>query len=204
MVQSLRRLPSDTLSENGLYFFQANPLQLFPAFPVIQIMTATPKRDDEPHFDGGASILHAGLTLWGRRSLRLFLAGPAEEQGKSGSKQGAFNHEGIASVQAEQKPGDIYIGALTAPYHVVHHDGNFCPEEVYNAEKFQRPYKVAVMLRSAAFGGARARSSATPPGPTPVFHAVRNAVYDALAATRLPVPTLAQSHAVFRQPFDVD
>ena len=63
-----------------------------------------------------------------------------------------------------------------------------------------RMFKVAVTLRSAAFGGARARSSNAPPGPMPVFHVVRAAVDDALRANRLPLPTLAQCLAAADEP----
>ncbi len=48
----------------------------FNQFVSIQFMRPN-ARDDVRHFDGGASILHMGLTLWGRWQLRLHLAVPA-------------------------------------------------------------------------------------------------------------------------------
>ena len=85
-------------------------------------------------------MLHAGLTVWGKRNLGVCLAKPAEEA--PGEWQ-----------WLPQQPGAFYIGNLCAPWHQVWHfapaqaeplfrrgDGNITFWLLGRLSKFKRPY----------------------------------------------------------------
>ena len=72
------------------------------AYAVIQVMKPG-KRDDPAHFDGAASLLHAGLTVWGRRGLEIRPLPTDQWQ------------------NFPQEPGSFYVGNLCAGWHKVAH-----------------------------------------------------------------------------------
>ncbi len=53
------------------------------------------------HNDGGASILHLGLTLYGRRRVRSLCG------------------EGLPDIVVPCRPGSLYLGGFTGPTHQV-------------------------------------------------------------------------------------
>ena len=59
------------------------------------------KREDGWHTDGGASLLHAGLTLFGSRTLLI------------------NTEDDTGCISLPQKPGSFYIGNLCALEHNV-------------------------------------------------------------------------------------
>ena len=195
IMKELRRVDSKDLGDNGADFFQQLLAESFPAYPVIQFMGPL-KRFDEPHFDGGASALHAGLGLWGRRVLRL-LAAPAPPRSSTSPPPAVLDRASITDSRTalRQTPGDFYVGGLFCPYHVVEHEGDDRPDELL--EIHGQRFKVAIMLRTDCFGAARARGKNSSPGPLPVFRVVRDAIHDALGSARLQAPTLEQCLEVF-------
>ena len=147
-------------------------------------------RWDQAHFDGGASILAAGLGVWGRRTLLLHAA-PASPDKKGTPPPENFQRSRDNAHALVQTPGDFYIGGLAQAWHQVRHEeGEAEPNEVLQVRG--KMYKVAVMLRTSAFGAARARAPSTPPGPTAVFKIVSAVIHDALQETKLKMPTLEQ------------
>ena len=106
-------------------------------------------REDGWHTDGGASLLHAGLTLLGRRTLLvdLPLAG---------------------CISLPQRPGSFYVGNLCALNHNVAHEeqaAGSCYGEGPPSEQVQ----IAIMLRSDVFRLCRARKKGATPGPKALF-----------------------------------
>jgi len=96
------------------------------------------------HTDGGSSLLHAGLPVFGSRNLEVELLG-----------------KGCISLR--QQPGSFYVGNMCAMQHrVVQKDSD---EGAYRGETdpFQ-PVQMAVMLRSDVFRNARARKANATPG----------------------------------------
>ena len=137
-----------------------------------------------------------GLGLWGCSILHV-LAAPANPRSSTSPPPEVLDRASItdAGTALRQTPGDFYVGGLACLSHVVEHDGEDRPDELLGVGGGK--YKVAIMLRTDAFGAARARSKGTPPGPTPVFQLARAAIHDALGAARLQVPTFEQCLAAF-------
>ena len=65
-------IPQEALGENGRHFVDNSLATNAWAYATIQVMKPG-EREDPPHFDGGASLLHAGLTIWGKRGLDVQL-----------------------------------------------------------------------------------------------------------------------------------
>ena len=127
------------------------------------------------HQDGGASILHLGLTLFGRRGLVC--------------RQGL----GLPDVFVANAPGTVYLGQLTGPRHQVTH------EAAQLGDLLEVPglgrCGVNVMMRTALFAYNRARLRNTTPSPAPLFEVLTRCFREALAARPLRLPTLAECQA---------
>ena len=107
---SLSPIPDPLRGENGRAFLKSNLADTAWVYAVGQAMIPTERYDDserydEEHCDGGASLLHAGLTIWGRRILFVTLA--------NGEKK-----------LVVQEPGDFYVGNMCAALHQVKHLGH--------------------------------------------------------------------------------
>ena len=76
--ETLTRIPPGRMGGNGRHFLESRLHDDALAYAVIQVMRPS-DRSDPAHFDGAASLLHAGLTVWGRRCLEVRLAKPAKE-----------------------------------------------------------------------------------------------------------------------------
>ena len=72
----LQKLPRSYLGDNGEDFLKADIMKTAFCYAYIQVMRARQRRDP-PHYDGGASWLHMGLTIFGRRKLHWNL--PAQD-----------------------------------------------------------------------------------------------------------------------------
>ena len=102
---SLGEFPAHALGQNGGGFLSTSFVGTALCYASIQIMRCQPRHDPE-HFDGGAPLLHAGLTVYGRRV--------------------------VAYQRAE--PGDFSAGNLTAPLHRVEHFGSAEAEPLYREQ----------------------------------------------------------------------
>ena len=185
IVAQLARLSLDDLGLNGQYFLAKEAADWFCRFISLQMLTPA-ERLDTAHFDGGASVLHLGLTLWGRRRVYLNLADPA-----GGAKSTADPAAGEEWVVTHQRPGSVYLANFCAPYHQVGHEGADDPDELFHSPS-GGTYKVAIMFRTSCFGAARGRTTSTPPGPKKVFAIVSTAVQGALLSNRFRLPTLLE------------
>ena len=101
---ALRTLPQEELRGNGQHFFSTCFSDTALTYGVIQVMKAGPRYDPE-HFDGGASLLHAGLTIFGTRHVEVKVAESA-----------ADNWDVLP-----QSAGSFYMGNLCAARHRVCH-----------------------------------------------------------------------------------
>ena len=183
MVALLARMSLDDLGMNGRHFITSQAAaEWFCKYLSLQMLT-TVERQDTAHFDGGASILHMGLTLWGRRRLYLNLADPAE---KVVPMAGPAGDEWVVT---HQRPGSVYLANLCAPFHQVGHEGEDDPDDLFHAPSGQS-YKVAIMFRTSCFGYARARTSSTPPNPKQVFEIVSSVIHKVLLSNRFCLPSL--------------
>ena len=163
---ALRMLPAEQLGLNGTHFFETCFSETAFAYAWAQIMSPA-MRDDEEHFDGGASILMATLTLYGCRNLHL--------------------HSGGAWQSLPQEPGNFYVGTMASVLHRVSHD--------QSAGSLLHGKKIVVLFRSDCFAGSRGRVMATKPGPSQVFDIVNAIVSAKLSREPLACPTAAEAMA---------
>ena len=113
-------------------------------YAVIQVMLPT-VRSDPSHYDGGASLVHSGLTLYGRRDLALLYP------------------DGKIELCA-QTPGQYYTGNLCAIRHEVRH------HEPAGMELLDG-HQVAIMFRTDCFRGNRASKLEGKPTPIHIYDA---------------------------------
>ena len=170
------------------------------AYASIQVMKPG-QRDDGWHTDGGSSLLHASVTLFGTRTVQVRMDGEEE-------------------VNLAQEPGSFYVGNLCALEHNVRHheeckhtfdgaavtakgDGKDLasaatakgdaedPAPAETAKGDQRR-QIAVMIRSDVFRNFRARKINSTPGPVEFFRVVNRIVAQHLANVPVALPDLTE------------
>ena len=131
------------------------------------------------HQDGGASVIHMSITLFGARTLVC--------------------HASTSKTEDEQKhvkvhnfPGVVYLGGLTGPWHKVVH------QDVPSDMLLQGKYSVTVQLRTSLFGQARARLRDTTPSPQEFFMTLASVIRDALRDLKWELP----DHAACQQAYE--
>ena len=160
-------VPREILGENGVVFldekFEDNAL----AYVSSQIMLPD-ERDDGWHTDGGSSLLHAALTLFGERDLLV-----EDADGKV--------------VTLPQKPGDFYMGNMCALRHNVRHRGGE-HQKLFGALP---AVEIAIMFRTDVFRKCRARKINAQPSPAELYRIVNEETAKFLAEHPFVLPDLA-------------
>ena len=128
------------------------------------------ERQDGWHTDGGTSLLHAAVTLFGSRTLLVEL-------------------EDAGCISLPQRPGSFYIGNLCALNHNVEHGEHAAGS--YGQGPPSQQVQIAVMLRSDVFRAARARRINATPGPGELFRIVNTETAKHLAEQPFHLPDLA-------------
>ena len=136
------------------------------------------QRVDPEHFDGAASMIHAGLTLWGKRIL--------EYQTVDGDWR-----------SISQEPDSIYVANMCAARHRVRHLPEDQPEPLFRGydldAKVSFPgLQATVRFRTDVFRHMRARCGLNKPCPEDVFDAVNSIVARKLAREPWTMPSLAE------------
>ena len=134
------------------------------AYASVQVLRVG-EREDGWHTDGGASLLHAGLTIFGTRKLQVRLK------------------DVPGCISLEQRPGSFYVGNMCALEHNVAHTAA-------SAGCYGDDVQIAVMLRSDLFRESRARRIDACPGPKELFRIVNNEVAQHLATVPCPLPNI--------------
>ena len=170
------------MGENGEHFMRSSLATDALDYATIQVMRPS-EREDRPHFDGAAYLLHAGLTVWGRRGVEIRLQLGAEWQ------------------RLKQKPGSFYVGNLCAAWHkVVHSPRKYAGplwREKHKRRGTDKRVHIAVMLRSNVFAGCRSRTAQGRAGPVEVYNVATTAVAQHLAKEGLQLPTFSECVAAF-------
>ena len=133
------------------------------------------------HQDGGASVLHLGVTLFGRRKLVC--------------------HQGsdVPPVELVCPLGSVYLGVLTGPEHQVHHlvplPGELLRESgVATGPQFDSGLSITIMCRTALFAHNQARLRNVTPSPQGFFFAIAESFRASLAALPFRLPELHECH----------
>ena len=163
------KLPVRDLPNGSLFLdeeFADNAL----VYASVQILKVG-ARDDGWHTDGGASLLHAGLTVFGSRYLDVDVG-----QGREGC------------ISLYQEPGSFYIGNLCA----LDHDARHVENPVGCKGDGPDRVEIAVMFRSDVFREVRARKKNTCPGPKELFSLVNDETAKHLDAEPFFLPDLSE------------
>ena len=132
---------------------------------------------EEPlHFDGGASILHMGLTLWGSRKLVCKTKTVREE-----------------AIVLECDPGHVYFAPVTGFQHQVQHTQP--PQVDYCNLPGLGEVSVSIMIRTSMFAHSYGRCTKVPPGPHAVFEMCSQAITAWLQHDSLFIPSLRECQA---------
>ena len=124
-------------------------------------------RNDGWHTDGGASLLHAGLTLFGTRTLQVQFGDSAMET-------------------FEQRPGSFYVGNMCAMMHNVAH-GETSPGSFWSGGQ---EVQITAMFRSDLFRAGRARRIDAVPTPQGLYQIVGSIVARHLCEHPFPMPDI--------------
>ena len=193
-------MPQEIYEKNGKPILQEDFADNAFVYASIQLMQPG-ARDDGWHTDGGCSLLHASVTIFGTRSVEVKV-------------------EGQPQVTLVQEPGSFYVGNLAALEHNVRHhveckhtfDGAAATAKVdrknlvsaasengdaenaasaATAEGDQR-LQIAVMMRCDVFRELRARKKNSTPGPAEFFRVVNYAAAQHLAGVPVALPDLTE------------
>ena len=208
----LRKFPPTFLKENGERFMTSCFSDTIFAYAILQVMKPGERHDLE-HHDEGASLLHAGLTIFGRRGLEMQTAAVADSAAPAvpsaavaGSAAPAVKSDASTGSEAQSKgeewqrtlwqaPGDFYVGNLCAVWHRVRHQDAAKSEPLFwvagSAADGPLGVHITVMMRSDVFSRSRARGLSLP-SPTDVFHVANAIVARRLAREPLVLPTLEE------------
>jgi hypothetical protein len=163
------------------WFLTCGELNISNANPTASSSTASSPAASDPweepfHQDGGASILHMGLTVYGRRDVR-FVQGP-----------------GLPDIAVRNVPGSVYFGQVTGAQHQVHHRAASSQAELLQLAGFGQ-CSVTVMLRTALFPYNHARLRNVTPSPVVVFQALARSFRESCARGNWRFPSLAECEA---------
>ena len=124
-------------------------------------------RPEPVHMDGGASILHAGITLYGHRCLTC-------------------QRPGYVPLDVHNHPGTVYMGVLTGPRHQVKHQHSEADDLL------DGKYSVSVMLRTTLFPHDRSRGKETTPAPTDLYYELAGLFTRMLVERPFRLPSLLE------------
>jgi len=165
------------LGDNGKHFVTTQAGIWCLTAGQVHIFDSPAELTEPLHFDGGASVLHMGITLYGRRDVRC-LFGENPEEGFS----------------LEMSPGSVYLGGFTGPKHQVIHRPPCAPEEVLHG------HSVSIMLRTTLFPASRSRCMANVPAPAEMFRAMAASFATSLHSGHWCLPTLAGCETMMALP----
>ena len=178
-------MPEDIYKKNGKPILEEHFADNAFAYVSLQLMEPG-ARDDGWHTDGGCSLLHAAVTLFGTRSLEVRV-------------------ESQPQVTLDQQPGSFYVGTLAALEHNVRHHvecrhtfdvaavaAKVEQQNFASAETAGGKLQIAAMIRSDVFREFRARRINYKPGPGHFFRVVNNAVAQHLADVPVALPDLTE------------
>ena len=163
-------LPSELLAANGAPFMEEDFADNALVYASVQLMKIG-EREDGWHTDGGTSLLHASVTIYGSRTVQVQLE---EEAG---------------CISLLQRPGSFYMGNLCALNHNVTHGAHAAGS--YGEGPPSDQVQIAVMLRSDVFRAARARKINATPGPVELFRIVNSETAKHLSEQPFHLPDLA-------------
>jgi hypothetical protein len=129
------------------------------------------------HMDGGASVLHMGVTCYGDRDM-------------------VCNRPGFEDnpVVVRNTGGTVYLGVMTGPRHQVTHRPSMADQLLPH---FLGQMSVTIMLRTTLFPHDRSRLMGTTPAPQVWYHRLAASFSTSLATMQWQLPSLAECEAAY-------
>jgi hypothetical protein len=158
--------------ENRKHFMESPIDSWFGAAAELCISKAGGSWQEKKHQDGGASVLHMGVTLFGKRRMTCEQVGGED-------------------VWVDNIPGTVYLGGLTGPRHGVRHEPSAEDELLHGS------MSVTVMLRTTLFPHVQSRVRGVTPHPQEFFRAISSSFADSFAASPWHLPSLEACHVEF-------
>ena len=190
----LRTLPRGRRGQNGQHALDSNWKDVGLASGNLFLTQANGSFLEDAHCDGGAGIIHMGMTLFGARNLRCWDTAEKTRKPAEGSRPRELEFHG-RMLKLLQVPGTLFLSCSSAFRHQAEH------LEVPSGELMTfgalPNMSVAVMFRTALFPAARARLAQSTPSPQPVFEAIAAVFHEWQLETTLELPELSD---VERQP----
>ena len=134
--QRLRRLSKEEQGKNGQLILETDVKNWWLTGGQLFITKAHGSLEEVDHCDGGAGVIHLGLTLHGKLDLKCWSEGGP----KSGSQP---------ALVLEQRPGTVFLSCSSAFRHQVQHRP--CPAPELTAFGQICDVSMAVMMRSTLF-----------------------------------------------------
>ena len=131
--------------------------------------------EEDAHVDGGAGVLHIGLTLYGRRNLVVWMAGGSERT-------------------VEQTGGRLWLANSSSFRHQARH---LPSEEGFKFGALGDNLSLSVQIRSCTFPFDHSRLAGRTPSPPEVFRDVSQTITNCMAdhASKLELPALLEVEA---------
>ena len=168
----------DEKGNNGVHFLQQRWRSYWCTCAELTFSDSQGEWEEELHNDGLMSVLHIGLTLYGRRYLEM--------------------HDADGHVHSLlNEPGSVYMGSLTGPRHQVRH-AHAEAHELLQVEGLGN-LSSTVMMRSSLFphDGGYVRNAPA----TPSFLCLARSFSRSIAQSQFRLPTLADCRDAFAELF---
>ena len=180
-LEAVGQLGTDQRRGNAAHFLKSPLPSWFLAAGELHIFRDAAGGVEERHPDGGASCLHMGLTLYGRRELTFFLPEASVEGGFAPASRVRPSEVKFCFV-----PGSVYLGTVTGAQHQVSHLPPRDPCEEL------RGHGVTCMIRTALFPLHRSRVMHATPSPQLFFRALVESFNESLTSQEWVLPSLEQ------------
>jgi hypothetical protein len=153
--------------KNRLHFLESPFDSWFVSAAELVISKATGDWAETVHQDGGASVIHMGVTIYGERTMTC-------QQPK------------LANIVVRNQPGTVYLGGLTGPWHGVEHTPS-PRDQLLEGDK-----SVSIMMRTTLFPFTQSRQRGTTPHPVEFFRSISESFVASFAECSWRLPTLAE------------
>ena len=177
------RAGGENIGANGRFVLEKSVYQWFLVAGEIHIIDSPAGVTERRHVDGAAGCYVMGITLFGRRDIRLWPRAKAEEE-KEGVIDEPSHTVGLA-------PGSVYIGTFTGPEHQAAHTAV--------QDSLQGGHSVTLILRTSLFPYDKSRGMKQVATPAAVLYAlVAEFAAELGAAACWRLPTLEECLAQVR------
>jgi hypothetical protein len=179
---AIKSIPRRECGQDGQHFLDTCFANTAFAYGLLQVSKASDRYDPE-HYDGGASLVHGGLAIWGSRTVE-------HESTSSLTEIQTLDKSGVVIWnKTPQEPGSFYIGSLCAVKHRVAHRKD--AEHLYKRFDSSRGVHINVMLRTNVFGGSQSRAMVKAPSPNCVYDAVNRATASFIRSNPFEMPVFS-------------